>query len=187
MHVVVDILEALSVLLFCGFMAVFMVPKLFFWIFYSLPQIVRFSCKGKIHFSAIRPILSRIGAWLIIISLLYLAAFLIDSEIGYALILGSTALFCWGIALMVIIGTALFARAKVQDEFYNDTFLKYVTDEQKKKYDEYIEGAGKFTHAQALEEQKKKLSYLQKKAVNNRIKFLLDNKDSDAENIQSQV
>ena len=187
MGIVADVLESLSVLLFCGFMAVFMIPKLFFWIFYSLPQIVRFSCKNKIRFSAIRPILSRIGTWIVIISLLYVAAFLIDIEIGNELIFGYTALACWGIAVLVIAWTALFSRVKIQDEFYNDTFLKYITEEQKMKYDAYIESAGKFTYAQALEEQKKKLSYLQKKAVRHRLAFLRDNNDTEAESIQSQV
>ena len=166
-------------------MAVFIIPKLFFWIFYSLPQIVRLSYQKKIHFSAINPILSRIGVWFVIIFLLYMVAFLIDSDIGYALIFGYTAFFCWGIAVTAVVWTALFARVKIQDEFYNDIFSKYITKEQKTKYDEYIEKVSKFTYEQALKEQKKRLSYLQKNAVENRIKFLSDNNNIGAGSIQS--
>ena len=187
MDIIADVLEALSVLLFCGFMSVFMIPKLFFWIFYAIPQIIRFSFKRKIRFSALMPILERIGTWFVIIVLLYIAAFLIDTKIGYALIFGYTALICWGLAVLVIVWTACFSRVKIQDEFYNDTFLKYITEEQKKSYDQYIENAGKFTYTQALKEQKKKLSYLQKKAVRQRIAFLQDNNDTEAEGIRSQI
>ena len=187
MQYITDVIEAMSILLFCGFVAIFIIPKLFFWFFYTIPQVIRFSAKKVIHFSAMVPIVKRIVAWLLIICLLYAIAFFIDASTGLALIFSPTAIASWILAAANILWTSFVSRKKIQDEFYNNIYLAYITDTQKLKYDEYIENAGKFTYTQALSEQEKKLNYLQKKAVSNRIKFLLASEDLTVENMPSHV
>ena len=175
MQYVTDIVQAASRLLFCGFMAFFIIPKLFFWIFYTIPQIIRFSVKKIIKSSAMIPIVNSVIVWILLICSLYIIAYSIDADTGYALLASVTAIVSWCLAAINIAWTAVIAREKIQDEFYNNVFLTYIVDEEKLKYDNYIEKVGKLTYEQAMDEQKKKLSYLHKKAVGNRIRFLLAN------------
>lgn len=164
--------NSMGILLFCGFMSLFILPKLFCWLFYVIPQTIRFWNRGKIRGSAFLPTLSKIGVWVTIILALYFIAFVSDVETSKALVFSPTAIVGWLIMAFKIAWTLAFERACVQDEFYMEIYLKYIKPDVKKRYDAYTSAVGKLNYTQALEEKKKKLSYPQKKAVKNRILFL---------------
>ncbi len=164
--------NVLSLLLFCGFMAVFILPKLFFWLFYTIPQIIRFSITKKMRFRAIAPILNRIGAWVAIILGLYGIAFLLDANTGRELLTGTTAQISWFVSAGIVLSTIFFNREGIQNEFYKDIYLKYICSDEKKRYDQSIEEVGRYTMQKVLEEEHKHLPYLHKAAIRNRKEFL---------------
>lgn len=186
MQIVTVIASALGILLFCGFMSVFMLPTLFFWIFYTIPQIIRFSLRKKIRFQAMYPVLRKVGAWVLIILVLYAIAFLTDVKTGMALLSSPTADISWGISACIILWTLFFNRESLQREFYMDIYLKYIYPSEREKYDAYILAVGKYTLQTAAEEQKKQLPYLYKVAVRNRIHFIKNENSALQKNIDRQ-
>lgn len=168
------LIELLGILVYCSFMAIFILPRLFFYLFYTLPQTARFSLGGRIQYAAFLPTLTKVFVWVVLVSALYLIAFVLDISAGYALVASPGAIACWFLCGAIILTSATIGRKRIQAEFYENIYLKYICKAQKETYDQYLSSVAGFTYQRALEEKGKKLSYLQKEAVNNRIQFLLE-------------
>ena len=164
-----------SVLLFCLSMSLLIIPHIVIWIFYTIPQSIRFSISGKIYSKCVFPTIVKLLSWLAIVSLLYVIAFLSDAEIFADLLYSPVAIFSWGIAALNLFRLIFFRHAQFQDEFYEKIYLKFIKSDVLREYDDYIGRIKDFTFFQLISENSRKLSYLQKKAVLNRIRFLENN------------
>ena len=171
------LLETTSIILFCGFMSIFILPNLFIWIFYTIPQSLRFFVGGKISIKSILPTITKIMSWSAIILLLYAIAFVSGRDIFASLLYKPIALANWGGALIYILVSIVSTsrRRAIQDEFYEEIYLKFIKPGPKEIYDKYIQTIKTFTLDRTQFELRRKLTYLQNKAVMNRIVFLENN------------
>ena len=181
---ITSILQYGSTLLFCLSMALLILPHIFIWIFYTLPQSVHFSVLGKIYGRSILPTIVKLLSWLAIVALLYTIAFISDPIILADLLYGPIALFCWGVAVINILRLIFFRHTQFQDEFYEKIYLQFIKPDFQQEYDDYISLIKDFTFSQLISERKIKLDYLQRKAIQNRISFL-ENNPGERQRIES--
>ena len=169
------VMQSASILMYCLSMALLIIPHFFIWTFYTLPQSIRFSIKGKIYAKSILPTLIKLLSWIAIVTLLYVIAYIADPAIFADLSYGFLAMFSWGVAILNLLRRIIFERRQFQDEFYEEFYLKFIKPEEQEKYDEYIQRIKTFTLFQVKEESRHHLPYLFNKAVLNRIIFLENN------------
>ena len=126
--------------------AILEVQQLFFCIVYTIPHTIMSARKQAIRFAAVLPSLKDIAVWLAIVAGLYAVAFFIDFDIGLSLVTSPIALGCWVLAVLNLIFMTLTGRRKLRHDYFHDIYLKFITDPQKLKYDNYIDNVGAFTY-----------------------------------------
>ena len=162
-------MTVLSEFLFCAFLSLFIVPQLFFRIFYYIPRIISFVAQKKLEKKSISVPFREMLVWVILVAIVYIVAFLISHDIGMMLLVSPMAMVCWLLGTIQIIVIVVTPRRREwQKSFYRNVYMKYATQQELDRYNEFVEMVDTLTPAEAMDILKAKdnhLTYLEKEAL----------------------
>lgn len=166
------IMEQVARFMFCGFIAFFILPHVFFRLFYFIPRSIYFIRKKRLRKGALLVPLRDVAIWAVIVAALYIIAFLVSPQIGMGLLNGPVAIACWILGIVYLVLTVSTSRRQEwQDLYYKAVYLKYVTAQEKERFDEFTAQIEIFTPLEAKEVLKEfegrytETTYLEKQAL----------------------
>lgn len=162
-----DIITALSQFLFCGFLSLFILPQVFFRIFYYMPRTISFVSQKKLRAKSLLAPLKEMLVWAVLVAGLYIAAFLISRDVGRMLVSSPMAIFCWVLGVVQIVFILSTSRRKEwQTLFYRTVYMKYATQQELDRYQAFIELVDTLTPVDAQKALKDGgQTYLEKEAL----------------------
>ena len=170
MYIMSVIIENMSFYMFCSLVALFIIPQSLYNIFYFLPNMIRFALKKQIEWTGMWHILSDIIAWVIFLTIFYFLFVFVSPSITYELYFGFGSLISWATGVIVLLYNIFFKPQFIIDEYYEHLFIRYATTATLSVYEEFLANIEVISDEDVIAMDKSGLNYLEKKALNKRIK-----------------
>ena len=160
------ILEGMSIFLFCGFLSLFVFPRMLIRLVYFFPQTVYFACKKKIFWKAVKPLFSDVLFWGGIIFALYAIGFAVNPDIFYMLLFSPVSVACWILFFIIYLLKIIFQFSIYQDEYFTTIYLPFIRPEAKKQYESFLSNLHSLQGEVYFAISKRRnLNYLEEKAL----------------------
>lgn len=130
--------KLLGATLFCGFIALFLFPKILLRLFYVIPQTIIFAHRGELPWLTLRIPISELLLWVFSIVCAYALCYTVDPESLWLLTLSPTALICWVVGLIALARDIFSGDDTIRRTYYDTIYLANLLPEARKKYSRFI-------------------------------------------------
>ena len=172
MRVMSEIIENLSFYMFCSLVALFIVPQSLYNMLYFLPNMIRFALRKRIEWRGMWHILKELVVWGVFFFVTYLLFIFMSPSITAELYFGMGSILSWVTGLIVLAYNVLFKRHLITDEYYEQLFVRYATGDTLSVYEEFLANLDSLPDEELYTMNRRKLNYLERKALIKRIKQL---------------